>query len=1091
MNLHSRTQKLVIAHPIAKAVLSAAEKESLNRDTARKWLSALESSGDGLWKWNIAAGTAQYSPRWKSLLGYNDEEIGDSPDEWLHRIHPDDREGVQSALERHLQREADICEIEHRLLCKDGSYKWILTRGRVEERAADGKPLLMAGTHCDITRQHARVEALRDNERMLHRMLDTISGVSVIATDPGGGIVYFSKGSEKLLGYEAEEIRKQLIDILHEEEELRTRCDWPAMRDTSHDVMQRLCVVPPQEWTYRCKDGRRKSVELSVGPYHQSDGNLSVYFCTAADVSERKHLESLLKENEQKFLGIFDLSPAGIALNDLDTGLFLDANRALLEATGYSRTELLHLTYWNITPQEYQAQEEEQLEALRLTGRFGPYEKEYIRKDGSRCPVLLHGMKMRNPGGQEMIYTIIQDISSSKNLEQSLREAIEARRVAQALLESASQLARLGYWQFTLENQSFHWSESAYEIHEVPPGRPITLAEVIEFVEPEHREEFHRLLSQPGESGEATDSRLRIVTARGRKVWVSMRAEAIRDESGAVTGLRGIIQDVEARHRAEELVSMRTRQLERANAQAEAHARAKAEFLANMSHEIRTPLNAIIGMSDLLSDAIGSERERDFIRTIRSSGNALLALLNDIIDFSKIESGHLALECVPVDLRACIESAVELVATQAAQQGLDLLYWIEPSMPTSILGDARRLQQILVNLLSNAVKFTERGEVFLRVSQIVTTDREPLMLMSIRDSGIGIAQERHETIFQTFSQGDSSATRRHGGTGLGLAICQRLVAMMEGRLWVESEEGQGADFLFEIPLKTAPLSRTAGEHPGSDNLSGMKLLIVDDNATNRWTLESQTAAWGMLPTATPSPEEALSWIAAGRKYDLVLVDAHMPAMNWYDFASALRALRTCKELPVLLMSQTAEPEQRFESFGIAGRLATPIKVSMLYQSLCTILLQPRTTHPLLSDPDRRVEFQLGEECPLHILVAEDNPVNQRVTTLLLNRLGYHPEVVANGLEVLAALSRSRFDIILLDVQMPEMDGLQAAREIRRNHEKDSQPWIIALTANAVDGDREECLAAGMNDYLSKPVRGHQLADALRRAHQSRQLQPQQ
>lgn len=1083
-----------MAHPIARAVLSATEKKSLNRDAARKWLSALESSGEGLWKWNIEAGTAHYSPHWKSLLGYEDEEIGESIDEWLTRIHPEDREAVQVALERHLQGETDVCEIEHRLWCKDGTCKWFLTRGRVEESAPDGKPLLMAGTHCDITRQHARAEAIQDNERMLHHMLDSITGMSVIATDPGGGIVYFSKGSEKLLGYDAREIKQSPIDILHEEEELRMRCDWPDdnVRQSEPDVMRRLAVVPPQEWTYRRKDGGRMAVELSVGPYHHSDGRLNVYFCTAADVTERKRLESLLKENEEKFLGIFDLSPAGIALNDLATGQFLDANRSLLEATGYSRAELLHLTYWNITPQEYRKQEEEQLEALQLTGRFGPHEKEYIRKDGSRCPVLLHGMKIRNAAGQEVIYTIVQDISDAKNLEKSLREAIEARRVAVALLESASHLARIGYWQLMLENQSFHWSESAYEIHEVPPGTPITLGEMIEHVEPEHREQLHRLLRRSGESGEAANSEFRIVTSRGRKIWVRMHAEPIRDESGVITGLRGIIQDVDARHRAEELVAMRTRQLERANAQAEAHTRAKAEFLANMSHEIRTPLNAIIGMSDLLSDAIVSEREREFIRTIRSSGNALLALLNDIIDFSKIESGQLSLECVPVDLRACIESAVELVAAQATQRGLDLLYWIEPSMPANILGDARRLQQILVNLLSNAVKFTERGEVFLRVSRIVTTDRADHMLVSVRDSGIGIAPERLETIFQTFSQGDSSASRRHGGTGLGLAICQRLAAMMEGRLWVESEEGRGSDFQFEIPLRTAPLSPTAGDRPGADNLSGISLLIVDDNATNRWTLESQTAAWGMIPSVTHSPGEALAWIAEGRKYDIVLVDAHMPAMNGYDFSSALRAHRTCKELPILLMSQTAEPEQRFESFGIAGRLATPIKVSQLYQSLCAILLKPRSIPLPFADQDRQVEFHLSEECPLHILVAEDNPVNQRVTSLLLNRLGYQPEVVANGLEALAAMERSGYDVILLDIQMPEMDGLQAAREIRRRHGNNA-PWIIALTANAVDGDREECLAAGMNDYLSKPVRGHQLATALRRAYQAglSQLQLQQ
>jgi PAS domain S-box-containing protein len=795
--------------------------------------------------------------------------------------------------------------------------------------------------------------------------------------------------------------------------------------------------------------------------------------------SEQHQAEKALKDANAFYHSLVEGLPQSIFRKDV-CGRFTFANKRFCEGVGKTLDEIKGKTDFDVFPVELAQKYQRDDQRIFCTGRVLDTVEANQNPDGSKIYVHVVKTPIKNQEGEIIgIQGIYWDVTARKKIEEEL--AYE-RDLLRMLLENIP--------------DHIYFKDSQSRFLKVSRGMATlfglkTTDEAIgksdfDFFAEDHARAAYEDEQKIMRTGQPVIAKPEKETwPDGRETWALTTKMPLRNKDGAIIGTFGISKDITALEKAQaELKVARDAALE--------STRLKSEFLANMSHEIRTPMNAIIGMTGLVLETDISMEQRDFVETIRASADVLLTLINDILDFSKIEAGKMVLETVDFDLNELLEGTTELVVAKAHGKGIELVSWIRQDVPTRLRGDPGRLRQILANLLSNAVKFTDQGEVVLHVGKESETDAQVQLRFSVRDTGIGIQREAQEMIFQSFTQADGSTTRKYGGTGLGLAISRQLVEIMHGRIGVESEPGKGSCFWFEIPLEKQSADAHSQATRSLENLAGLRALIVDDNATNRRLLEYQLGLFRTVTAQAASGREALEMMREaariGQPFALVILDHQMPEMDGVTLARIIKgdpAISNARLVMLTSLGHRLAPAQ-IKELALAAYLIKPVKQSRLGDCLAEVM------GIAAENGEKTAAGQVNESQPepiagFRILVAEDNPVNQKVILRQLKKLGGAAEAVANGIEVIEAMSQIPYDLILMDCQMPEMDGYEAARRIRkreadhRSAESGAPCYIIALTANALAGDRQKCLDAGMNDYISKPVHLRELQSALERA----------
>ncbi len=817
-------------------------------------------------------------------------------------------------------------------------------------------------------------------------------------------------------------------------------------------------------------DGRITWSSATKVPLRNNAGQIVGTLGISHDVTAHHELAETLQLERDRLRTLIDNLPDLVFIKDLNYEL-ITVNRAYLAQFGLKHEDQVvgRNEFDFCSPLVAQSFRDADARVLRTGQPLIQQEEQFTALDGSPQWKISTRIPLRDLSGNVIgLVGICHDITERKKSERALQKS-------EWLYHSLVDNLPVYVVRKDRDGRVTYANASACQLYGLPFEQVVGKTDYDFF--PRHLAEKYRQDDQRVmETGEAFED-IEENSDSGRFNYFEVRKTPVRDLDGSIVGVQLMFWDVTVRQNA-------LKALAEAKEAAEAANRAKSEFLANMSHEIRTPMNAIIGMTELVLETRLMPEQRDFLQTVRDSGLALLNIINDILDFSKIEAGRLELEEIPFDLHETLGDALKAIGLRAHVKGLELACEIKPDVPRVLVGDPLRLRQVVINLVGNAVKFTERGEVVVTCGVDSESPAQPgraRLHVSVRDTGIGITPEQRQRIFRAFEQADMSLTRRFGGTGLGLAISSRIVQQMGGRIWVDSESGKGSEFHFLVDLGIGSPDDVASSPLDSSRLTGLRILIVDDNATNRRILETMCQNWNMLPTVVGDAETGLELLRqAARKgpaYDLVITDASMPDVDGFTFADHIHQDSEIRSTLVMMLTSLDRmgDATRCEELGIKSYLIKPVKQSDLFDAI-VLALEGEKRGPAVSPIAPETLPRLK---PLNVLLAEDSLANQKLAKGLLTRWGHQLTIVNNGLEAVAAVRRRDFDLVLMDVQMPELDGMEATRQIRALEAGTGQHIpIIAMTAHAMKGDKERCLAAGMDGYCPKPVRPRELHDAI-------------
>jgi two-component system sensor histidine kinase/response regulator len=909
------------------------------------------------------------------------------------------------------------------------------------------------------------IEQAADAQRILDAIVES-SEDGIITSTPTGIILTWNGGAEGIFGYSVQEAVGAPMSTLVAPDELS------RMEQLTKQVLEGSPVLRREIPGLR-KDGSTILLSFTACPIRNQTGDIVTISFVLRDIHERKRTEERLEEKESRFRIMADGCPAPMWMNNAE-GRVEFVNRAYQELIGITREQGEGMD-WQILlhPDDEARYMEDCNRALRDRTTLRS-ETRLRGANGDWRWVATHAVPRFSAGGEFLGYVgLCPDITERKEAEQALRSSEEKfRQLAENIREV--------FWIMPPEADQIPYVSPAFEqvwerTRESLYQNPISW---VESIHTEDRERAQALLIRQMQ-GEPVLREYRIRTPGGVEKWIRDRAFPIRDPAGQMSRVVGIAEEITEQKRYEEALIHAREVADVAN-------QAKSDFLANMSHEIRTPMNGIIGMTELTLDTELDSTQREYLNAVKYSADALMAVINDILDFSKIEAGKLGLDPVEFSLRECVGHAMKTLSVRAHEKNLELICSVPPDLEDIVVGDPVRLRQVVLNLAGNAIKFTTQGEVVLRVQPEAAGPDAMTLHFTITDTGMGIPAEKQQLIFEPFTQADTSTTRQHGGTGLGLAISARLIEMMRGRIWVESAAGRGSTFHFTASFGKAAAKSPAGFRATPAILENLRVLIVDDNATNREILQKNLEYWRMIPSAAAGARKALDLLhrakSDGAPFGLLIVDCHMPETDGFMLVEEIRKSPALAGLVTVMLTSGGQRGhgQRCKELGIAAYLIKPILQSELLEALLLAL----GSSPASAQPDQPAVRQSlrREGTPLRVLLAEDNAVNQRVAVRLLEKQGHTVVVASDGRKALEALARQHFDVVLMDVQMPVMDGVEATAAIREQEKASGiHVPIIAMTAHAMTGDRERFLASGMDGYVSKPIHEPSLLEAIESA----------